>query len=180
MKISETKLKGCFVIEPNIFKDERGFFFEAYQKERFDKAIGETVDFVQTNQSFSVKGTLRGLHFQTGKFAQAKLVSVPKGKIVDVVVDLRKNSPTLGQHFKIELSEYNHNMLFIPRGMAHGFLALEETIFTYQCDNYYNKESESGILYSDSDLAIDWGYHPNNLIISKKDELLPNFNSIIL
>jgi len=180
VKILETKLKGCFIIEPNIFKDERGYFFETYQKERFYSAIGDTINFVQSNQSFSVKGTLRGLHFQMGNFAQAKLVSVPKGKILDVVVDLRKNSPTIGHHFKIELSEYNHKMLFIPRGMAHGFLALEDTIFTYQCDNYYNRESESGILYSDSDLAIDWGYHSNNLIVSKKDELLPNFNSIIL
>lgn len=179
MKILETNLKGCLIIEPSIFKDERGYFFETYQKEIFDKTIGNTVDFVQTNQSFSVKGTLRGLHFQIGKFAQAKLVSVPKGKILDVVVDLRKNSPTLGQHFRIELSEYNHKMLFIPRGMAHGFLALEETIFTYQCDNYYNRESERGVFYNDPDLSINWEYDTENIIVSEKDKLLPNFKSIV-
>lgn len=179
MKILKTKLKGCFVIEPVIFKDERGYFFETFQKERFEKAIGENINFVQTNQSYSVKGTLRGLHFQIGKFAQAKLITVPKGKILDVVVDIRKDSPTYGLHFMIELSESNHKSLFVPKGMAHGFLALEETVFTYQCDNFYNKESERGILYSDSDLAIDWQYDADNLIVSEKDKLLPNFNSII-
>tara|TARA_R110000744_G_C19363816_1_gene561688 strand:+ start:909 stop:1451 length:543 start_codon:yes stop_codon:yes gene_type:complete len=179
VKILKTKLKGCFVIEPVIFIDERGCFFETFQKERFEKAIGENINFVQTNQSFSLKGTLRGLHFQVGDYAQAKLITVPKGKILDVVVDIRKDSPTYGHHFMIELSESNHKSLFVPRGMAHGFLALEETIFTYQCDNYYNKESESGILYSDSDLAIDWEYDFGNLIVSEKDKLLPNFNSII-
>jgi dTDP-4-dehydrorhamnose 3,5-epimerase len=179
VKILKTKLKGCFVIEPVIFKDERGYFFETFQKERFEKAIGENINFVQTNQSYSVKGTLRGLHFQIGKFAQAKLITVPKGKILDVVVDIRKDSPTYGLHFMIELSESNHKSLFVPKGMAHGFLALEETVFTYQCDNFYNKESERGILYSDSDLAIDWQYDADNLIVSEKDKLLPNFNSII-
>lgn len=180
MKVTEAKLKGCFIIEPVIFKDERGSFCEIYQKERFKEVLGEDINFVQTNQSYSIKGTLRGLHFQKGEYAQSKLITVPKGKILDVVVDLRKDSATYGHHFKIELSERNHKMLFIPRGMAHGFLALEETIFIYQCDNYYNKESESGILYSDSNLAIDWEFDSSNLIVSEKDRLLPNFNSFSL
>ncbi|WP_300027183.1 dTDP-4-dehydrorhamnose 3,5-epimerase [uncultured Maribacter sp.] len=180
MKVTEAKLKGCFIIEPVIFKDERGSFCETYQKERFKEVLGEDINFVQTNQSYSIKGTLRGLHFQKGEYAQSKLITVPKGKILDVVVDLRKDSATYGHHFKIELSESNHKMLFIPRGMAHGFLALEETIFIYQCDNYYNKESESGILYSDSNLAIDWEFDASNLIVSEKDRLLPNFNSFTL
>ncbi|CAG2534658.1 5-epimerase [Maribacter dokdonensis] len=180
MKVTEAKLKGCFIIEPVIFKDERGSFCEIYQKVRFKEVLGEDINFVQTNQSYSIKGTLRGLHFQKGEYAQSKLITVPKGKILDVVVDLRKDSATYGHHFKIELSERNHKMLFIPRGMAHGFLALEETIFIYQCDNYYNKESESGILYSDSNLAIDWEFDSSNLIVSEKDRLLPNFNSFSL
>ncbi|WP_291867276.1 dTDP-4-dehydrorhamnose 3,5-epimerase [Maribacter sp.] len=180
MKVIKTNLKGCIVIEPAIFKDERGLFFEAYQKEKLDKAIGYEVNFIQTNQSISKEGTLRGLHFQEGKYAQAKLVSVVKGRVLDVVVDIRKDSPTYGEHFKIELSGDNKKILFIPKGMAHGFLALEETIFTYQCDNYYNKESERGILYSDPDLNIIWDFPTSKRILSSKDKELPLFSELDL
>jgi len=181
VKITETKLKGCFIVEPTIFEDERGIFFESYQKEKFEAAIGQRIDFVQNNQSISKKGVLRGLHFQTDKYAQAKLVKVTKGKVLDIVLDIRQDSDTFGEYFKIELSENNKTMLFIPKGMAHGFLALtEETIFDYKCDNYYNKNAERGIIYNDADLNIDWEYPIENIIISEKDRQLPSFKSIAL
>ncbi|WP_298485365.1 dTDP-4-dehydrorhamnose 3,5-epimerase [uncultured Maribacter sp.] len=180
MKIIETNLHGCVVIEPTIFEDERGSFFESYQKEKLDKILGFEVNFVQTNQSISKKGTLRGLHFQEGKHAQAKLVSVAKGRVLDVVVDIRKDSSSYGKHFKIELSENNKKSIFIPKGMAHGFLALEETIFIYQCDNYYNKRSERGIIYDDEVLNIDWDYPKSKMIISSKDKELTLFSELNL
>ncbi|WP_298475040.1 dTDP-4-dehydrorhamnose 3,5-epimerase [uncultured Maribacter sp.] len=180
MKVTKTNLEGCVVIEPTIYEDERGVFFEAYKKESLDEAIGYKVNFVQSNQSISKKGTLRGLHFQEGKHAQAKLVSVVKGKVLDVVVDLRKDSISYGKYFKIELSEANKKSLFIPKGMAHGFLALKETIFTYQCDNYYNKEAERGILYCDNKLNIDWNLPVSKMILSLKDKGLPLFSELDL
>ena len=138
MKATETKLKGCFVIEPNVLKDTRGYFFESFNQNKFNELIGQDIDFVQDNESFSSKGVLRGLHFQTGDYAQAKLVRVIKGKVLDVVVDMRKNSPTFGEHFSIELSEDNKKQLFVPRGFAHGFIVLSDTaIFSYKCDNFY-------------------------------------------
>ena len=127
MKVTETKLKGCFMIEPKLFKDSRGYFFESFNQHRFNELIGKNIDFVQDNESFSSKGVLRGLHFQTGEYAQAKLVRVIKGMVLDVVVDLRKDSPTFSKHFSIELSEDNKKQLFVPRGFAHGLIVLSET-----------------------------------------------------
>ncbi len=181
MNITETLLNGCYVIEPAVYTDERGLFYESYQKKRFDEKIGLPIEFIQDNHSESRKGTLRGLHFQKGEYAQSKLVRVVKGAVLDVVVDLRKNSETFGEHFKVKLSDKNRKSLFIPKGMAHGFLALEdETIFTYKCDNYYNKESESGVVFNDLDLNIDWEYNENEMIISPKDLVLPTFKSLLV
>ena len=181
MKATETKLKGCFFIEPTVFKDTRGYFFESFNQNTFNELIGKTIDFVQDNESFSSKGVLRGLHFQTGKYAQAKLVRVVKGTVLDVVVDMRKNSPTFSKHFSIELSEDNKRQLFVPRGFAHGFIVLSETaIFSYKCDNFYNKESEQGLRYDDPSLAIDWRLPANEFIVSEKDLVLPTLSTITL
>lgn len=178
MTLKETKLKDCFIIEPQIFKDQRGYFLETFNQKKFQELTGKTVDFVQDNESLSSKGVLRGLHYQTGIFAQAKLVRVIKGKVLDVAVDLRKDSPTFGQHFSIELSEENKLQLYIPRGFAHGFIVLEEdTLFSYKCDNFYNKASESGIIYNDSTLNIDWILNQDQLIVSDKDIILPTFEN---
>ncbi|MFD0990546.1 dTDP-4-dehydrorhamnose 3,5-epimerase [Mariniflexile jejuense] len=175
----ETKLKGCFILQPKIFNDSRGYFFESFNQEIFNKLINKKTDFIQDNESFSSKGVLRGLHFQTGDYAQAKLVRVIKGKILDVAVDIRKHSPTFGEHISIELSEENKTQLFIPRGFAHGFVVLEDnTIFSYKCDNFYNKASESGIIYNDKTLKIDWNFSEDKLIISEKDKLLPTFQNL--
>ena len=180
MKISETKLKGCFLIEPELFKDYRGVFFEVFRKDELDKKLGYEINFVQENQSISKKGVLRGLHFQNGSAAQAKLVNVVKGEVLDVVVDLRQGSPTFGNHIKIKLSGDNHYNLFIPKGMAHGFVAnTDEVIFNYKCDNYYNPVEEGGVFYSDPDLNIDWEYPVSEMIISEKDMNLPSFKKTI-
>ena len=155
MTATETKLKGCFIIEPSVFNDPRGYFFESFNQSKFNELIGKTIDFVQDNESFSSKGVLRGLHFQTGAYAQAKLVRVVKGTVLDVVVDMRKESPTFSKHFSIELSEDNKRQLFVPRGFAHGFIVLSETaIFSYKCDNFYNKESDSDSLLTISNQAL--------------------------
>lgn len=177
IKATETKLKGCFVIEPEVFEDERGYFFESYNQREFCKAIGQEVHFVQDNRSFSKKGVLRGLHFQKEEHAQAKLVTVLSGRIQDVVVDLRKDSPTFAQHFCIELDAANKKQLFVPRGFAHGFLTLSESaeVF-YKCDNYYNYENESGIKYDDSRIAINWQINQKGLILSDKDKKWPDFS----
>lgn len=179
MKIVQTSLKGCVVLTPTVFSDGRGRFFESYKKEAFNEALGQEVNFVQDNESFSSKGVLRGLHFQKGKCAQAKLVRVVHGSVLDVVVDLRPDSTTYGEHFSIELSADNKNQLFVPRGFAHGFVVLSDTaVFSYKCDNYYNKESESGIIYNDSTLNIDWILPSEQLQLSEKDLLLPKFKSL--
>lgn len=173
MTVKETKLKGCFIFEPKIFEDSRGYFFESFNKETFNKLIGENINFIQDNESYSSKGVLRGLHYQTGKYAQAKLVRVIKGKVLDIAVDIRKDSPTFGEHVSLELSEENKLQLFIPRGFAHGFIVLSDTaIFSYKCDNFYNKEAEGGIIYNDKDLNIDWVLSENDFIVSEKDMLL--------
>ena len=178
MKIEETHLKGCFVITPKIFEDERGYFFESFNKNVFEQETGINVNFVQDNQSMSAKYVLRGLHFQTGKYAQAKLVQVIRGKVLDVCVDIRKKSPTFGQHFSIILDDKNRKQLYIPRGFAHGFLVLEnKSIFSYKCDNFYNKESEGGIIYNDESLNINWKLNEDEFIISEKDLLLPNIEN---
>lgn len=176
MKVTETYLKGCFVIEPTVFGDKRGSFFEVFNQKVFEEKTGLEVNFVQDNQSISQKGVLRGLHLQKGQFAQAKLVRVIQGKVLDVAVDVRKDSATFGKHFSIELSGENNKQLFVPRGFLHGFATLEDnTIFSYKCDNYYHKESEMGVIYNDSFLNIDWQIKTNNSIVSDKDQLLPTF-----
>ena len=173
MKVSETELKGCFIIEPQIFSDERGYFFESFHKEKFQQLTNIEVNFLQDNEAFSNRGIIRGLHFQKGQFAQAKLVRVVKGKVLDVALDIRPGSKTYGKHFSIILSEKNKKQLFIPRGFAHGYAVLEDnTVFSYKCDNYYNKESESGVIYNDSDLLIDWMLKDEEVLLSVKDNKL--------
>lgn len=169
MEIVKTEIKDLLIIKPKVFEDERGHFFESYNQNIFSN-LGINVNFVQDNQSLSGKNVLRGLHFQNPPFAQAKLVRVIKGSVLDVAVDIRKNSPTYGKHVSIELSEKNKTMFYIPEGFAHGFLTLENnTIFTYKCTNFYNKESEGCILWNDSELNINWNV--NNPIISDKDKV---------
>ncbi|NMH89337.1 dTDP-4-dehydrorhamnose 3,5-epimerase [Flavivirga algicola] len=180
MTVEETYLKGCYILTPKVFKDDRGFFFESFNKKSFKAKTGITVDFVQDNQSKSSRGVLRGLHFQIGEHAQAKLVQVIKGRVLDVCIDLRKESPTFGKSFSIVLDDIEHKQVYIPRGFAHGFLVLEDdTVFSYKCDNFYDKESESGILYNDKDLNINWGFPLNKLIISEKDNQLLMFKDFI-
>ncbi len=177
MTFIETGLKGCFILEPRIFSDDRGYFMESFNKTKFEKAIGAPVNFVQDNQSFSTRGVLRGLHYQIGAYAQAKLVRVLSGTVLDIAVDLRKKSPTFGQMLAVELSAENKKQLFIPKGFAHGFVVLSDTAdFFYKCDNYYNKESEGGIYYADPSLAIDWKLPNDQLIVSGKDLELPNLD----
>lgn len=178
MIIKETKLKGCFIFEPKVFQDERGYFLESYNKKVFNDLIEQNIDFVQDNESFSSKGVLRGLHYQIGEFAQAKLVRVIKGTVLDIAVDIRKESKTFGKHVAIELSEDNKKQLFIPRGFAHGFIVLSNTaIFSYKTDNFYNKESEGGIIYNDPALNIDWQLPQDEFIVSGKDILLPELKN---
>jgi len=178
MVVEETYLKNCFVIEPSVFKDNRGYFFESFNVKKFQEQTGLIVNFVQDNESKSSRGVLRGLHFQTGNYEQAKLVRVINGSVLDVCLDLRKDSPTYGKHFSITLSKENKKQLFIPRGFAHGFVVLEnDTIFSYKCDNYYNKASESGIIYNDKDLDIDWHLPAAELILSEKDKVLGTFQN---
>lgn len=174
MQVTETKLKGCFVIEPRIFGDERGYFFESFNKEKFKELTGVEVEFVQDNEAFSNRGVLRGLHFQKGKYAQAKLVRVIKGKVIDVVVDVRVGSPTFGQSFSCVLSEENKKQLFVPKDFAHGYAVLEDnTVFVYKCDNFYHPKAEGGILYNDPKLNIDWKLDDNEVLLSEKDKKLP-------
>jgi len=181
MNVKETKLRGCFIIEPTVFEDERGYFFESFHQKKFLEQVGIEVNFIQENQSCSRQGVLRGLHYQKGEYAQAKLVRVLIGSVLDIVVDIRLDSPTFGEHFSIELSSENKKQLFIPRGFAHGFVVLSnEAEFFYKCDNFYNKESEGGIIYNDSTLNIDWKLPKNELIISDKDIILPTFDKAII
>lgn len=175
MEIKKTFIEGLLVIQPRIFKDSRGYFFETYQSNKY-KEIGITEEFVQDNLSFSTKNVIRGLHFQNPPFAQGKLVSVVKGKVLDVVVDIRKDSPTYGQHFSIELSDENHLQLWVPVGFAHGFSVLSDyAYFSYKCTNFYHQPSEDGILFNDESLSIDWKVE--NPIISDKDLQLKKFNN---
>jgi dTDP-4-dehydrorhamnose 3,5-epimerase len=174
MNFIETNLKDCFVLEPRVFEDERGYFMESFNQKTFNEGIGHTVTFVQDNQSFSTRGVLRGLHYQCGEHAQAKLVRVLTGEVIDIAVDIRPNSETYGKSFSILLSAENRKQLYIPRGFAHGFIVLSDTAtFFYKCDNLYNKESEGGIIYNDPTLNIDWGMPQTEFIISEKDKVLP-------
>jgi dTDP-4-dehydrorhamnose 3,5-epimerase len=178
MKFIETKLKGCFVLEPKIIKDERGYFMESFNENTFFEGVGQKIAFVQDNQSFSTKGVLRGLHYQTGDHAQAKLVRVLQGEVLDVAVDIRPNSPTFGQYESVLLTADNQKQFFIPRGFAHGFLVLSETAtFFYKCDNFYNKDAEGGLIYNDPTINIDWNFPLEQLIISEKDQILPTLNN---
>ncbi len=174
MEIIKTKIQDLLIVKPDVFEDERGYFFESFSKEKF-KNMGLDLDFVQDNESKSQKNVLRGLHFQKPPFAQGKLVRVVKGAVLDVAVDLRKDSPTYGQWEAVELSEENKLMYWVPPGFAHGFLTLrDETVFTYKCTNVYNKESEGSLLWNDPTLNIDWG-SVKDLILSEKDLQSPLF-----
>ncbi|MDB5211082.1 MAG: rfbC [Sediminibacterium sp.] len=176
MRIEETILEGCFLVHDTFFGDERGYFFESFNRNTFLAQTGMAIDFVQDNQSRSQKGVLRGLHFQKDEFAQAKLVRVLQGKVLDIAVDLRRASASFGKHVAIELSEDSHTQLFVPRGFAHGFVVLsEEAVFFYKCDNYYYKPAEGGIIFNDAELAIDWQLPVEELILSEKDKILPGF-----
>ena len=171
MKAIETKLKGCFILEPTIFEDSRGYFFEAFSQTKFEELTGANSNFVQDNQSKSSYGVVRGLHQQTGEFAQAKLVRVLEGTVLDVVVDARPESPTYGEYVAVELSAENNKQFYIPRGFLHGFAVLSETAtFFYKCDNVYNKASEDGVNPLDETLAIDWQIPVDKLILSEKDK----------
>ena len=169
MDYKETKIKGVFIIEPKVFQDARGYFMEAWKQAEFDEHVGRTV-FIQDNESKSSFGVLRGLHYQKGDASQAKLVRVIKGKVLDVAVDIRKSSPTFGQHVMVELSEENKRQFFIPRGFAHGFLVLsDEAIFTYKVDNPYAPQCDAGIRWNDPDLGIEWPIDPAQVLTSEKD-----------
>lgn len=170
MVYKETEIKGVYIIEPKVFNDARGYFFETWKKEEFEQNIGK-IGFVQENESKSSYGVLRGLHYQKGEFSQAKLVRVIKGKVLDVAVDIRRSSPTFGKHVMVELSDENKRQFFIPRGFAHGFLVLsDEAIFTYKVDNVYAPQAEAGIRWNDPDLAIEWPISMNDVLTSEKDE----------
>lgn len=173
MDFKETSIGGVYVIEPRVFNDARGYFFEAWKQSEFNEHIGE-VNFIQDNESKSSYGVLRGLHYQKGDFSQAKLVRVIKGRVLDVAVDIRKSSPTFGQHVMVELSEDNKRQFFIPRGFAHGFLVLsEEAIFTYKVDNVYAPQMEAGIRWNDPALGIEWPIDPKMVLTSEKDLKAP-------
>lgn len=177
MNLESTFIKDLIILTPTVFEDERGYFMETFNSNKL-KDLGIVIDFVQDNQSFSQKGTLRGLHYQNPPYAQTKLVRVLQGEIIDVAVDLRKNSPTFGKHFTIKLTAENKKQLLVPQGFAHGFSVLSETATVlYKCDQFYNKESEGGIRYDDSDLNIDWGMNLDSVIVSDKDKILPRFTN---
>ncbi len=177
MEIIKTKIPGLLVVEPTVFNDDRGYFFESYQSARYVDA-GIDAGFIQDNESKSVRGVVRGLHYQLGEFAQAKLVRVVQGSVFDVAVDLRKGSPTFGEWFGIELNDKNKKQLFVPRGFAHGFSVLSETaIFSYKCDNLYKKEAERSINPFDTELNIDWHLEDSQQIISGKDRQAPAFKN---
>ena len=171
MKILKTDIEGVLIIEPRLFEDERGYFFEAFSERKFAELTGIETRFMQDNESRSTQGVVRGLHFQLPPHAQSKLVRVVRGTILDIAVDIRRGSPTFGKHIAVELSEHNHRQLFIPRGFAHGFSVLEgDAIVEYKCDNYYAPEAEGAIRWDDPTLAIDWHIADNEVIVSAKDK----------
>ncbi|MGL4585070.1 MAG: dTDP-4-dehydrorhamnose 3,5-epimerase [Flavobacterium sp.] len=180
MKVISTPINDCVVIEPKVFLDERGYFFESFNEVAFERETGIAVHFIQDNQSKSSRGVLRGLHYQRGEYQQAKLVRVLQGEVLDVIVDLRKESSTYGMHFTQVLSEDNFTQVFIPRGCAHGFIVRSESaVFAYKCDNIYYKESEGGIKYDDPSLGIDWEFNLDEVIVSEKDKVLPLFEKAL-
>jgi len=177
MEIEQTGLKDCLIIKPRVFEDPRGYFFESFNQNTFEEKTGLSGRFVQDNQSYSSYGVIRGLHAQTGEFAQAKLVRVTKGEVLDVAVDVRPSSPTYGKHIAVRLSAENKLQLYIPRGFVHGFSVLSETAeFLYKCDNFFNKASETGVIYNDTDLNIDWLIPEEDQAVSDKDLLLKPFS----
>ena len=180
MEVIQTNIEGVFIIEPKVFKDARGYFFESFSQREFEQKVRK-INFVQDNESKSVYGVMRGLHFQAPPFAQSKLVRCVRGRVLDVAVDIRRGSPTYGQHVAVELSEDNHRQFFIPRGFAHGFAVLSETaVFQYKCDNFYHPEADGGISILDSSLGIDWRIPTEHAILSDKDtkhQLLKDFES---
>ena len=176
MKVKSTPLKNCYIIEPTVFEDDRGYFYEKFNEQKFEQLTGMNGHFVQDNVSKSSYGVLRGLHLQKGDMAQAKLVSCLEGRVWDVAVDLREDSPTFGQWFGVELSAENRLQFYIPRGFAHGFSVLSPTaVFAYKCDNFYNKESEGGIIWNDAELDIDWKLPLSDIILSEKDKVQKTF-----
>ena len=176
MNVIDTEIAGVKIIEPRIFGDERGYFFESFSVRDFAAQTGMDITFVQDNESKSRYGVLRGLHFQKPPFAQAKLVRVVEGTVLDIAVDIRRNSPTFGRHVAVELSGSNHRQIFLPKGMAHGFSVLsDEVVFQYKCDEYYHPEAEGAIAWDDPDLGIDWGLKPEEVILSDKDRNHPSF-----
>ena len=176
MKFIDTGIADLWEIEPDIYHDNRGYFMESFQLNKLQEK-GINGPFVQDNQSYSVKGVLRGLHFQKQPYSQGKLVSVAFGKVLDIAVDIRRSSPTFGQYYSCLLDDEKHNLLYVPEGMAHGFLALEDALFVYKCTRFYHQPSEAGIIWNDPDLAIDWG--KNDPIISEKDTRLPRFQEVM-
>ena len=173
MEVIKTDIEGLVVIQPRIFNDARGYFFESFSQREFEEKVGP-IRFVQDNESKSTRGVLRGLHFQNPPYAQSKLVRCVKGKVLDVAVDIRKGSPTYGRHVAVELSEDNHLQFFIPKGFAHGFVVLtDEVIFQYKCDNFYAPQAEGAIAWDDPDLGIDWKIDPKDIILSAKDTAHP-------
>lgn len=176
MKIKETPLKDCYIIEPTVFEDDRGYFFEKFNEKKFEELTGMNGHFVQDNISKSSYGVLRGLHLQKGEHAQAKLVSCLEGSVWDVAVDLRENSPTFGQWFGVELTAENKLQLYVPRGFGHGFSVLStQAVFSYKCDNFYNKESEGSVKFNDPDIGIDWQIEDKDIILSEKDQNASGF-----
>lgn len=179
MKIIETEIQGLFIIEPDVYGDSRGYFFESFSKKRFEEQTGINVDFVQDNESRSTYGVVRGLHFQRPPHAQAKLVRVVSGRVLDVAVDLREGSPTYGRHVAVELSGENHRQVFIPKGFAHGFSVLsEEAVFQYKCDDYYAPETEGAVAWDDPDIAIDWRIPADDMILSERDKKHPRLSEL--
>ena len=179
MKVEQTILEDCFIIYDNVISDERGYFFESFNQQKFQAQTGLNISFVQDNQSKSTKGVLRGMHYQLGEHAQAKLVRVIQGAVLDIAVDIRPNSPSFGKSFSLELTATNKKQLFVPRGFAHGFVVLSETAtFFYKCDNFYNKASEGGFIYNDTTLNLDWQLPSTEIILSDKDKALPTFNEV--
>lgn len=176
MNVIKTDIEGVVVIEPRVFDDARGYFFESYSKRRFDEVV-RPIEFVQDNESMSTRGVIRGLHFQRPPFSQSKLVRCVRGAVLDVVVDIRRGSPTYGRHIAVELTGENRRQLFVPRGFAHGFAVLsDEAVFQYKCDTYYHPESEGGISIADHSLGIDWRIDPAEAILSEKDLRNPMFS----
>ncbi len=179
MKVEQTILKDCFIIHDTVIEDQRGYFFESFNQQKFQVQTGLNISFVQDNQSKSTKGVLRGMHYQLGEHAQVKLVRVIEGAVLDIAVDIRPNSSSFGKSFALELTATNKKQLFVPRGFAHGFVVLSDTAtFFYKCDNFYNKASEGGFIYNDTTLNLDWQLPSSEIILSDKDKVLPSFNEV--